>query len=197
MSRGHVPENILQVTEDELLRTDPGSLRIDRIAQAAGVNKRMIYHYFGDRAGLIQAVYHRQFQRLSHPQAALSDAARSVLQVMLRDIADVAQLALSDAKESLPGADDLARAARLMLPYLFTHQHDSWTAGRAQLSAADWVKFCVELMSLAFAGSAPVALPAAPGTTEFVRLSERLLTAQKPTIRLPSASRMHEAGARS
>lgn len=29
---------------------------VDRIAERAGVNKRMIYHYFGDKAGLLRAV---------------------------------------------------------------------------------------------------------------------------------------------
>ena len=196
VSRGKAAERILEVTEDELLRADPGSLRIDRIAQSAGVNKRMIYHYFGDRAGLIHSVYRRQFARLSHPQAALSDAARDVLLAMLRDLTDVAQPVAIETAGSEPHAQELALAARLTLPYLLARQPDSGAAGRAPLSAAAWVKFCVELMSLAFADAAPAALPAVPGTVEFVRLSERLLTAQKPTIRLPSASRAHEAESR-
>jgi hypothetical protein len=66
-----------------------------------------------------------------------------------------------------------------------------------RVPAADWVKFCVELMSLAFADAVGAALPAVPGSIEFVRLSERLLTAQKPTIRLASATRAHDAAARS
>ncbi len=48
---------------------------VDRIAERAGVNKRMIYHYFGDKAGLLRAVV---AERLSTwdggaltPQAAL------------------------------------------------------------------------------------------------------------------------------
>ena len=65
-----------------------------------------------------------------------------------------------------------------------------------QLSATAWVKFCVELMSLAFADGAPVALPAVPGSAEFVRMSERLLTSQKTTIRLSPATRARNAGER-
>lgn len=30
--------------------------RVDRIAQRAGVNKRMLYHYFGSKEGLFQAI---------------------------------------------------------------------------------------------------------------------------------------------
>ena len=35
--------------------TGAASLRVDAIASKAGLNKRMIYHYFGNRAGLLDA----------------------------------------------------------------------------------------------------------------------------------------------
>jgi TetR/AcrR family transcriptional regulator len=34
--------------------------RVDRIARRARVNKRMLYHYFGDKQGLLLAVYRRK-----------------------------------------------------------------------------------------------------------------------------------------
>jgi AcrR family transcriptional regulator len=34
----------------------PNGARVDEISAAAGVNKRMLYHHFGDKAGLYQAV---------------------------------------------------------------------------------------------------------------------------------------------
>jgi AcrR family transcriptional regulator len=116
MSLGKAAANILRVAEDALLHADPGSLRIDRIARSAGVNKRMIYHYFGDRAGLIRAVYGRQIQRLSHPQAALSDAARGVLQMMLGNPNVAVQQTARDEADWVPDGNELGRAARLLLP---------------------------------------------------------------------------------
>src|SRR5712691_4655173 len=39
--------------------------RIDRIAQRAGTNKRMIYAYFGDKEQLLEAVMERRIAELS------------------------------------------------------------------------------------------------------------------------------------
>src|SRR5262245_58465692 len=43
---------ILAAALDEYSRHGPAGARVDRIAAAAGVNKRMIYHYFGSKDGL-------------------------------------------------------------------------------------------------------------------------------------------------
>jgi AcrR family transcriptional regulator len=43
---------ILAAALDEYSRHGPAGARVDRIAAAAGVNKRMIYHYFGSKEGL-------------------------------------------------------------------------------------------------------------------------------------------------
>jgi len=47
---------ILQAALAEFAEHGPAGARVDRIAAVAGVNKRMLYHYFGDKAGLFQAV---------------------------------------------------------------------------------------------------------------------------------------------
>lgn len=44
--------------------------RVDAIARRAGSNKRMLYHYFGDKAGLFQAALHEKIAR----RASLADA---------------------------------------------------------------------------------------------------------------------------
>lgn len=38
------------------VRLGPAGARVDAIVAAAGVNKRMLYHHFGDKQGLYQAV---------------------------------------------------------------------------------------------------------------------------------------------
>lgn len=48
---------ILAATVAELAQHGSGALRVDAVAQRAGVNKRMIYHHFGDRQGLLDATF--------------------------------------------------------------------------------------------------------------------------------------------
>jgi AcrR family transcriptional regulator len=43
---------IVEAALEEYSRHGPAGARVDRIAAAAGVNKRMIYHYFGSKEGL-------------------------------------------------------------------------------------------------------------------------------------------------
>ena len=44
--------------------------RIDSVAKRSGANKRMIYHYFGDKAGLFEAVVEARLE--SQPWSALA-----------------------------------------------------------------------------------------------------------------------------
>ncbi len=47
---------ILSAAVDEFSEYGPAGARVDRVAAAAGVNKRMIYHYFGNKDGLWDAL---------------------------------------------------------------------------------------------------------------------------------------------
>jgi AcrR family transcriptional regulator len=47
---------ILAAALREFARVGPAGARVDRIAAEAGVNKRMLYHYFGNKAGLYRAL---------------------------------------------------------------------------------------------------------------------------------------------
>lgn len=47
---------ILSAATQAFVRLGPAGARVDAIAAAAGVNKRMLYHHFGDKQGLYQAV---------------------------------------------------------------------------------------------------------------------------------------------
>jgi AcrR family transcriptional regulator len=46
---------ILDASAEHFSLHGPEGARVDAIAAAAGVNKRMLYHYFGDKEGLFQA----------------------------------------------------------------------------------------------------------------------------------------------
>ena len=47
---------ILAAAREEFAQFGPAGARVDRIAAAAGANKRMIYHYFGNKDGLWAAL---------------------------------------------------------------------------------------------------------------------------------------------
>ena len=47
---------ILEAATAEFAEKGIGGARVDTIAERAGTNKRMLYHYFGDKAGLYLAV---------------------------------------------------------------------------------------------------------------------------------------------
>ena len=59
MSRNPVAtrHKLLSAAAEEVLAHGSAALRVDEVAKKAGVNKRMIYHFFGDRAGLAAAVF--------------------------------------------------------------------------------------------------------------------------------------------
>jgi len=51
---------ILDAAKTEFAAVGFAGARVDAIAAAAGINKRMLYHYFGDKRGLYREVYRRQ-----------------------------------------------------------------------------------------------------------------------------------------
>jgi AcrR family transcriptional regulator len=56
----------------EVFRTrDPNEVTFEELADAAGVSRALVYNYFGDRHGLLEAVYRRHVSRL---QRAVSGA---------------------------------------------------------------------------------------------------------------------------
>jgi AcrR family transcriptional regulator len=53
---------------------DPAEVTFEEIAEAAGVSRALVYNYFGDRSGVLAAVYLRSFQRLDEQlQRALAE----------------------------------------------------------------------------------------------------------------------------
>ena len=49
-------QRILQAAQQEFAEHGPAGARVDQVARRAGVNKRMIYHYFDSKDGLFRAV---------------------------------------------------------------------------------------------------------------------------------------------
>ena len=64
-------ERILVAAHNEFARWGLGGARVDRIASQAGLNKRMIYHYFGGKDDLFSAVLLANYARKRDSEKAL------------------------------------------------------------------------------------------------------------------------------
>ena len=63
--------NILQAARTEFARSGLGSARVDQIAKMAGINKRMLYHYFGNKDDLFCAVLEANYAHKRDSEKAL------------------------------------------------------------------------------------------------------------------------------
>lgn len=57
-------EQIVAAAHEVFQDRDPNDVTFEEIADAAGVSRALVYNYFGDRGGLMAAVYLRSFERL-------------------------------------------------------------------------------------------------------------------------------------
>lgn len=64
--------SILNAANREFAEHGLSGARIDRIAARAGINKRMLYHYYGDKNGLYLAVLEAAYARIRAAEAELA-----------------------------------------------------------------------------------------------------------------------------
>ncbi len=62
---------ILAAAKAEFARVGLGGARVDRIAQLAGANKRMLYYYFGNKDELFRAVLEATYEHIRESEKAL------------------------------------------------------------------------------------------------------------------------------
>ncbi len=62
---------ILAAARDEFAEHGLGGARVDRIAERAGLNKRLIYYYFEDKERLFQAVLEQAYRDIRAEEAKL------------------------------------------------------------------------------------------------------------------------------
>ena len=75
---------------------DPAAVTFEEIAEAAGVSRALVYNYFGDRHGLVEAMYCRSVEELDRRVGAALSATRG-----LRDaLAEAVRVHLSFATEA-------------------------------------------------------------------------------------------------
>jgi AcrR family transcriptional regulator len=63
---------ILQAARDEFAEHGLGGARVDRIAERAGLNKRLIYYYFADKDTLFQAVLEQTYRHIREKERELN-----------------------------------------------------------------------------------------------------------------------------
>ena len=63
--------SILEAATREFARHGLGGARVDRIAERAGANKRMLYYYFGDKDGVFLAALERSYAQIRSAEQAL------------------------------------------------------------------------------------------------------------------------------
>ena len=68
---GRTRQKILAAATDEFARFGLGGARVDRIAQRAGANKRMLYYYFGDKDRLFLAALEGRYAHIRAAERAL------------------------------------------------------------------------------------------------------------------------------
>jgi AcrR family transcriptional regulator len=56
--------SILDAAEQVFSGRNPSDVTFEEVAEAAGVSRGLVYNYFGDKAGLVAALYLRTFERL-------------------------------------------------------------------------------------------------------------------------------------
>ena len=131
---------------------DPGSVTFEEIADAAGVSRALVYNYFGDRHGLIEAVARRSSEQLSKRVTAALAATRGLREALLAAIRVSLEFALEDPTayryavgSSAPLLPRLFDEQLLDMARLFGDDEDSLLIARGVLSSLQaMVLHCVE-----------------------------------------------------
>jgi AcrR family transcriptional regulator len=82
-------EQIIEAAELVLVDRDPADVTFEQIAEAAGVSRGLVYNYFGDKAGLLAAVYLRRFEQLDAMLAHTLDSSEATPEQRLRTMVEV------------------------------------------------------------------------------------------------------------
>lgn len=78
---------ILAAAEDEFSKKGFYGTRVDEIAEHAGVNKRMLYEYYGKKEDLYKAVFLEVYSRLQKEEISLLDGETSCIEAVKKMIA--------------------------------------------------------------------------------------------------------------
>jgi AcrR family transcriptional regulator len=132
---------ILQAATLEFAEKGIGGARVDAVAERAGVNKRMIYHYFGDKQGLYLAVLEEAYLQIRTAEADLDlekvepeDGIRRLTAFTWRYFIEHPEFLSLLATENLHKAENLRGSAKVLSlhsPFI-ERLRDVLTKGAAQ-----------------------------------------------------------------
>ncbi len=94
LARAERREQIIDAAAQVLDGRDPGEVTFEEIADAAGVSRALLYNYFGDRHGLVEAMYLRAVSELDRrldEAAAPAAGRRAQIERIVRVHLDYAQ----------------------------------------------------------------------------------------------------------
>ena len=151
--------HILNSAVVEILQYGFTGARVDRIADRAGLNKRMIYHYFDDKQGLCEHVLKQQLRIIGKADAIDSPAVRMVFNTYLEELPMIKNESNGDGEESSqdqPKTGDVRTAATICLSSILPLRAAGFdsipsTLGKIRsLDEVSWTSFCCGLMDLIF-----------------------------------------------
>ena len=173
---------ILNAGTQAILSSGAGGLRVDAVATAAVVNKRMIYHHFGDKQGLVEAVYGQQANRIASDGNTLRPETREILGGMVAPwlVVDSVPLVAVSALE-------LQQAIKILLPVLMTR--DPPITLELRINPEQWQVFALDVANLTFPELASEIVVEPRGRRDSPEVSDDSLTVKKPRYRLASISR--------
>jgi AcrR family transcriptional regulator len=97
---------------------DPAGVTFEEIADAAGVSRALVYNYFGDRQGLIEAVARRASDRLSERVTAALATTRGLREALAAAI----RVSLEFAHEDPAGYRYAVGSTAPLVPALYDEQ---------------------------------------------------------------------------
>ncbi len=109
-----VADRILSAAVEASFEQGVAGLRVDDVAARAAANKRMIYHYFGNREGLVQAVLTDQWLLL-RDHGGFSSGTQALLEAAVEQAGIVAEAMAAVSADGV-AHDVLHRALTILLP---------------------------------------------------------------------------------
>jgi AcrR family transcriptional regulator len=100
---------IIEAATQLFAERDPTEVPFEEIADAAGVSRALVYNYFGDRGGLLAAVYLHHFEAVNAKLRAAAEGASSAADRIRAIVASYLEFAAEH-----PGAWRLLRVARVV-----------------------------------------------------------------------------------
>ena len=150
-------QRLIEVTAQAMAQHGGAGVRVDRIAAVSGINKRMIYHYFGDKDGVCANVLALQISALI---PILSAAQGTLLTARLASLlpsgARLVNPQGSESEISRPRAQIYRRPAVIVLRALLDAQGETPSSDD---SSADWLALTSRLCQLAFVDHSSASLP--------------------------------------